>query len=425
MNNLPPHPNPLTEPPFVGRQALYAQLQRYVLDDRARKAVLITAATSVGKSALLWHFDRMFDDTIIGVYFALDVADYDEITWIQRLIKRTQAALAAQNFNLDRLQVAPPRSEEDGASISWRDWLRNHYLSDALRIIRPQRRLVWLLDDADYLYKGLPADHIEYLGQLLQQHPQLRIVMTIHQQHTDHLTAFEPLVDAAQVQALAYLYPSETADLMRTFAPGASDDLVEVAHRLTGGHPALAQQFGQALYDRWRDAVQMPSAALLEYARNLSYAGSDTMLREIWHQLDGSEQRVLVALAQLHYEDTLQAMSADTIEHWLINTDYPTDLTTIHAALRSLTYRDLVVMRPEKINMRIGLFQSWLLEHARLDVTHQPLAPANDLRLAARLMLGIIVVAICVLVVFFALFSSTVNPLQTPEIPATVTLSGS
>lgn len=418
-----PEPEAL-EPPFVGRHALYARLQQHILDPAQRRAAVVLGGRGMGKSALLWHLDRTYDDSIIGVYFALDLTNDDEDAWLTRLMRRTGTALTQKDFNTTRLVEQPP-DPLDGSTqpISSRDWLRNHYLADALRLMRPHRHLVWLFDDADYLLDHLPEDHIHYLHDLLMQHPQLHIIMTLSVDNEQRLPHFAPLVESTRTERLPMLLPEDSTSLVRQYAPGADDALAAAAHRLTGGHPLIAQTFGEYLQEQWQADMPIPPQEAHRQARNATYRDVVSFFEETWQLLNRNERLVLTALSNLLYEDPQRTIGATTMEQWLVETDYPTDLTTIHAALRSLAYRDLIIADQDHIRLAIGLWQSWLLEHARLESAITA-SPERNMRLANTLMLIVILVAIGVVLVFLVL-NNSLAPSTTSEVLPTVTLNSS
>lgn len=410
------------EPPFVGRRDLYARLQQHIFDPPERRAAFVLGGRGMGKSALLWHLDRVYDESVIGVYFALDLTEQDEGVWLTRLMERTNATLTQKRFNITRLVAQPPTPTDGSDPLNLREWLRNHYLEDALRLIRPHRHLVWLFDDAEYLLDHLPQDHLVYLQRLLQQHPRLTIIMTLQNKLEHRLEEFAPLANSVRVERLTPLTEPENTDLVRQFAPGADDALVAAAYRLTGGHPLIAQTFGDYLQEQWQSGTPVPAQEAHREARNATYTTMTPFFSETWQTLNRNERLVLTAISSLLYENTSQIIDAQRIERWLIETDYPTDLTSIHAALRSLAYHDLVVTEQDHIRLTIGLWQSWLIDNARLEEVSQLSTPS--LRLANTLMIIVVVLAVVVVLIFLVL-NNSIGPLTLPDTLPTVTLSGS
>jgi len=127
---------------------------------------------------------------------------------------------------------------------------------------------------------------------------------------------------------------------------------------------------------------------------------------------------VLTAASQLLYTDPLRAIQSAEIEVWLVETDYPLDTTAINAAVRSLEYRDHITLAPDGLTINSGLWQMWLLEHARLPGhTTRPGLPSNR-----RILLALVAVALLALLIVALAASAPDAPPELPAVP-TVTLA--
>jgi hypothetical protein len=370
MNEMTPPPEPELQP-FAGREALYARLYQYALDPPEPRAMVITGHTGTGKTALLKQFDHVFDDTILSLYVPLAslrvTADDDWLTW---LIDETNTLLTRHDFSLYRLPDLDDDPDDDTASdtdLSLRAWVRDVYLPEVFRVIRSQRRLVWLLDDADVLLAlddEIQTSLLDYLHELLQTHEQLTLVMALPLEQEDHLPRLVPLVNPAETERLYPLSVTDTGVLMRQFAPGLSDEAVARIHQETGGQPLLLQRYGQALASVWQSKT---ASEALQTATTAVYDTSREDFRARWLQLERDERLVLTAIASLLYDRPDRAVTAKRIEKWLIETDFPLDVVAINAALRGLDYREIVRNSPQDVRLRSGFLQKWLIEHARLD----------------------------------------------------------
>ena len=128
---------------------------------------------------------------------------------------------------------------------------------------------------------------------------------------------------------------------------------------------------------------------------------------------------MLTAIASLIYDDPIKTVTAERIEAWLVETDYPLDIVAIHAALRGLDYQDIVSnYRNEGFKLIAGMMQTWLLEHARL--TDGTGLSGFNVKLSWRMITLVIVVITLLVALLFVLPSPTLDTSGT--IP-TVTLA--
>jgi hypothetical protein len=398
-------PNAQTEP-FAGRQNLLVRLYHQFIDPSHRYAIVFTGHEGMGKTRLLQAVSR-FDDPILCAYFPLtDLADED--AWLRSLIASINQILEERQFSISRVPEMQGMDEQP-----LRDWLRDTYLPEIFNIIRTHRRLVWLFDDAEFLLTA-PKGHIHYLHSLLQEFRQLSIVLAISTEAENALNQMHPLVNLALAERIHRLNLEETGDLMRQYAAGADDEMLNTILEATGGHPRLLSRFGKALAQDW---ATMTNTQALSQAKTQVYQQSREEFRQHWLKFSQHERLVLTALASLVYENPLQAPSAQTIETWLVETDYPMDIVAINAALRSLDYHDMIYHHPKGgIALVTGFMQQWLLENARLDEDNEN----GRGRLSKRLLLA---VALVILVLIALLFLIPLPLLRPEMLLPTATLS--
>src|SRR5688572_14398601 len=138
--------------PFAGRQKAFEFLYQRLTDPAGTESSLIMGRQEGGKTALLQHFNRFFDETFVGVYIPLlEKRLNSETDWLQLLAHEATRALSERNYTLSRLP------EWDNTATDKRDWFSTTYLPEILNIIRRQRRLVFLLDDANVLLDAIAA----------------------------------------------------------------------------------------------------------------------------------------------------------------------------------------------------------------------------------------------------------------------------
>lgn len=401
--------------PFAGREAIYARLQQHILDPPTRHALLFTGHDAFGKSALLKHFNSVFGDLLLGVFFPLhDLELTDEALWLRHIVDATNTLLDDHQYSLSRLPTI--HQESAAANLSLRTWLHDVYLPDVMAVIRPHRRLVWLFDDAHLLLNNLPADHITYLHNLLSTHRQLSIILTLNTRYENRIPDLAPLADVANAERIPRLDEAACAGLMRQFAPATTDRMARLVYEQTGGHPLLLQRYGEALARIWATSSAIEA---IEKATPVVYKQSRVTFRQQWEQLNRDEQIVLKAICDLFdVRTSTEAVTVPLIENWLIETDYPMDVIAINAALRGLDYQDMVMKHPQGIVVTSRLLQQWLQNHAQID--EAPESTGEKLQLRWWIIAGIIFAIVVLMLLLTLLFNLPVD--TNPLIP-TVTLS--
>jgi len=352
----------LTEfkPPFGGRQTLFAWLRQSLLESTDQQAFVIIGREGMGKSAFLKQFEHFDDRTLVGAYLALSSDILGDSDVLSRALTRiTIHALDSNGFGLSRL----PETPEDNLAT----WMDESLLPEVFRILRTNRRLVWLFDDAEQLLESDEMQaHIERLHTLLQNHEQLRIVLSMNTAYEDQVDGFGEFVNTTQIQRLRRLTEAESEDLIRRFTDQKIDEsIVKAVCRLTGGFPQLLQSYGAAI----RKKNTPLTTESLQTISQLVYEIHQDDFRQQWLELEQDERLVLTAVSSLLYRNPNQAIKPDDIETWLVETDYPLVLRNIHAALRSLEYRELILSSADGIQFTNGLMQQWLVQNARLDNT--------------------------------------------------------
>lgn len=395
--------------PFAGRKTALAWLHQHLTETNRQSGLLFTGRQHIGKTSLLLNFNASFDEMFVGVYVALGETTLEsESDWLLLLAQNATAEIMERGFTLTRLAgLEPP---EDDA----RAWFADVFLPEFLAIIRPQRRLVFLIDDAHELLRAeeagqLAHDPFLYLRSLLDKHRQLAFVLTLGAEYDADVSAFAPLVERKHSYRLTNLSAEDAYELLQ--APVI--DLYQVpeasaaaAHRATGGVPVLLQMFGSALYWRWEDEPEI-NVMTTDDVRAVTAAvarQADDEFERIWGRLAANERLVLSAIGQLAYRDPLRAADIGAIEAWLVETDYPLDRVAVAAAVRSLEYEELVTTTPNGIVIGSGLLQMWLLENAALAMpaaaeSERPPGPDRIRRLQLLIIaLATIVIAILLLV---------------------------
>ncbi|MBN8618841.1 MAG: hypothetical protein J0L63_08035 [Anaerolineae bacterium] len=406
--------------PFAGRQKAYEHLYQRLTDPQGVGSTIVLGRRDIGKTALLRHFNQYFDDTFIGVYLPLKSLNIrSEADWLNTIALEAMQSLGERDLSLHRL----PRP--DTPADDMRAWLSGEYLPDLFNLIRG-RRLVWLLDDAGTLVQWvqqskLPPDHFAYLKSLAGQFPALGLVLAIDSRYETQIPTMSPLVGLTDVFRLTNLAAEDVTWLMQKPVEGyykLSDDALEAVYQATSGSPRLVQRFGFQLYQRW-ESKPVQNFLTVEDVKAVSLAvqrQSESDFQHLWDSLGSNEQVALTAITRLLYADPLTPVTAEAVERWLTESDYPRDKTAIHAALRGLEYDELIDNTKSGIRVSAGVMTPWLMEHAQ--VRPRGLALAGQRRwigLAAA-------VALLALVLILASIASQQGGAPNTTVEPTVTL---
>ncbi len=415
-------PDGFTLTAYIASSAALARLHQHIAD-AVPGALMYLGRGGVGKTALVLNAGGLFGETVLCVPLLLKEAALNhEADLLRLLYNATAGTLEQQGFTLSRLTPIP----DDNDTL--RDWLLEVGFPQLFGILRTFRHLVLLLDDIDLLIsaiqrESLPADMLAYLGRVANQ-PQMTMVLTAQPESETHLPLLLPLVEHTAVYRLENLTLEETALLLRVPAEQAytvRDDAAAAIYAATGGVPRLVQIFGYFLYARWLRGASSAAISAAEIKALLPRAQeqAELLFRDLWQSRNSSERLVLTAAAGLIYEDPLRPLKPEQITVWLLQTDYPLDTTAVNAALRSLEYDQLIRTTGGKVTFYGGMWQTWLLENARLrDAAGRPSG-----RRRARAVLLAAVLFVLVVALVLAITLSSAPPTSIAPQP-TVTLVG-
>ncbi len=408
--------------PFAGRQAELARLDQYLKDPAPNHAMVFLGRRWTGKTALLLHFDSVFDDLYLAIYLPLKtLAPASENDLLEAIMAGTAQALAQRDITITRL----PAPEADLPIL--RGWFAETWLPGVFQIIRAHRRLVLLVDDAQLWLdaergEDWPGDTFDFFHDLLKDHPQFRLVLTFLAEREEDLPGLKPLVNPARVLRLSHLPADATQKILRH--PGlytVQDDSAEAVQRATGGHPQLVQRFAAHIY-QYQYAHPDASVITPELVRALLpgvYTASVEELTSFWAESTDTEQLVLLAISRLRYDDPLQPITADLISTWLIDSDFPLDRTAVNAALRRLEYRELIAHRGAGVELTCHLMQTWLLENGP-----RTTAEGTAFRLPRRVIFAALAVVVLAVLLLINLSNTPQPAVTTTAAPVpTVTLA--
>ncbi len=390
--------------PFAGRQKAFEHLYQRLTDPTSAGVSIILGRRDIGKTALLRHFNAYFDETFIPVYLPLKNQDVrSESDWLNILALRTMQVLSNKDFSLNKL---PKQKAED---VDMRRWMTIEYLPEAFELIRG-RRLVWLLDDTGSLIQWtkagkLPVDHFAYLDGLVKQYQNLGIIMAMDSRYEMLIPSMSPLVNVTDVYRLANLTEDENRTLMQQPVKNefrVNDEAATAVFNATGGQPRLAQRFGAALYD-YHQVTDTPRTILTaEDVKNVTDAvqeQSETDFQKMWDETAQNERLILTGITRLMYDDPLTPVTISALSNWLVESDFPLDLTAINAAIRGLEYDELIENGKGGIHLRSSLLQTWLFQHAELQSDTKPVTAIRRRGLIAAAILLLMVIVVLAFVV--------------------------
>jgi hypothetical protein len=407
--------------PFAGRQSELARIDQYLKDPVPGGALAFMGWHWLGKTALLRRFDSIFDESFVGVYLPLKQLPLPtEEDLLHAIMDSTARALALRDLTLTRI----PEPEPDMPLL--RVWFAETWLPAVLSILRQHRKLVLLFDDAQAWLdaesgEGWLGGSFNFFADLLRQEPQVRIILTFVAEREEDLPRLSPLVNPTGAQRLGLLPLEATRWLLRY--PGlyaVVDDSVTAVHRATGGHPQLLQRFAHHIY-QYYETHPGTTAIMPDIIRVLQrnvYHASVEELTSLRASLTDVELLLLLTFSNLRYEDPLKAINAEAIANWMIDSDYVLDRTAIHAALRSLEYRELMTHRSGSLELTIGMLQTWLLES-----TSRAGVAINTPRLGRPVLIAVVVIALLALILVITLSNTPQSgSVPTSEPHPTVTL---
>ncbi len=238
-----------------------------------------------------------------------------------------------------------------------------------------------------------------------------------------------PLVSVTDVYRLTNFTEEETRALMQQPIQKqyrVTDDAAAAVFAATSGQPRLAQRFGAALYD-YQQVTDIPRTILtIEDVKMVTATvqqQSESDFRQIWNETGRNERLVLTAMTRLMYADPLTPVTTNAISEWLIESDFPLDLTTINAAVRALEYDELIlnehqVGHPSEIQPDAGLVTATRRTANRHHKIRRSTPPHRRGLIAAVVVLALVILALA----YVVSQQRTPEPTSSATLQPTVTL---
>ncbi|WP_414581023.1 SUMF1/EgtB/PvdO family nonheme iron enzyme [Scytonema sp. PCC 10023] len=226
---------PRDDPNFVGRRQEIHQVIKVLVSEK--RCIALHGMGGIGKTALAYAIGRWLherDRYKNGVWF-ISLRDTDSVG---TLITKVKQSLELRSFALEKE-------------------LRNH-------------RVFLILDDLDRLIEKESNELIEFLNSLLEQCPNLRLLLTSR----DSLV--RDIIDYCHQEEVCSMGASETREIFRKYAPSqaqwGNDDLAEVFHLLVkflDGYPLAIKLAASYMREKqfplkmlWRKLVTQPLKVL-------------------------------------------------------------------------------------------------------------------------------------------------------------------
>lgn len=316
---------------FVGRRQ---EIEKIVFRLLRGQAVGVFGLRKVGKSSLLQAVAEQIDPDgaaliALGSRAQLNAGASPEalVVWldVQSLVTRTQDAIAQHLWeelqkrigflNLPEkqsaLEDAEPKSpsvqvitKDEAPSKNPLDNLRRLLLSTVARPDVPP--ICFMIDEYDLLFEGYGGEpgvaEIEKTFALLRSLGQStgrvsvaligRDPVFVEQSHLNGFT--NPLLGWVESMRLGPLVDDDARELLSRLGRRAGLDVepatVELALRLTGGHPLLLREFGSALHEAWRESrAALPGKPVSLQARAIEIF----MQRDVVHTICGEIEVLL------------------------------------------------------------------------------------------------------------------------------------
>ncbi len=350
---------------FVGREGALAWIRQHLADPIQTPVPAFIGRDGIGKTALLKQFAGVHQTaSFVGVYINCRAHDINhEMDWLIVLYQalRNHVQQIGIVIDVERFSALTDDAEE------FKAWFKDDYLPKVLRRMDAMGRILFLIDNVEILAETmmrdtLAEDYFAYLNDL--RSAQVGVVFTLHIDYENRLELFYTLVqDSEQFIRLNSLTLEQTQLLLEKSYSMIDAEAVDAIYKASGGEPRFIKAFGA--YLPADGAVDLGQAKAV--TRNI-YENHRAVFRKLWGELSDEERLVLVAVGHQVYDDPLNTtITAETIERWLSETDYPLGLTTIHAAIRGLEYRELLAGDARhQLALKLGLMLAWILEQRPL-----------------------------------------------------------
>ncbi len=425
-DTIPYHPlSPPDDPTlFFGREDVIAFLRQHLVGANNTEVLVILGRAGIGKTSVLQHIPYIVDERYQPVYMEADTLDnlYVYLTGLASRIVQRMELIGASTYRVPEL---PPA---DTPSQDLLKWFALDFMDVVLAAISRSRFLLLLLDDFHRIFDAvhsqlLPANFIDYLGELLKQHDRLSIVAGLHIDYEDQAMRYAATANMLNHFRLHHLDEQaarqvivEPVSLKYTF----TEEAIERILKLCGGYPFLLHSVCRLLYRHYKNNPQISQMGVnvvdLVYTAALEETGE--ILRDYWQRCTPTQQMILTALLEFYQENPQEAVSFDRLKAHSPQING----TQLAATLRSLEY-DLLVNTTAAGDYQFAtqLEADWLAANTSLK-DKQEEKSRRKARLIGLLAVAAVVVMILVLLLSGVFESSEKAATPDSDAPPTSTL---
>jgi len=333
---------------FYGHQEAVAFLRRHMVGAVNKDILILFGRLGMGKTSLLHQTAFVVDERYQTVYVDTSAADLSStaafLIYLSGVIRTRMEAIGASTY---RLPEVPPPSIQDS---DLRTWFADDFLDVAVTAIRRDRFLVLMLDDMQLLFQAidaekLPADFIDYLGNLLGQHERLDIVAAVDVAYEARAMHHPTTANIHTHFRLHPLDPSAARQLIIEPVAaeyGYEEETIQAILKLCGGFPFLLHSVCRLVY-RAREnnpAIKVIPPEFLDYIYTAALEETGEVMHSLWERTSPNQRAALHALLDLRQQHPEQAAFALGGIHALVRRQM--NQTQLVAALRTLEYDALI-----------------------------------------------------------------------------------
>lgn len=348
---------------FFGRTEVFAFFRQHLVGTAHDHALVLIGRRGLGKSTVLTQLQ--LDEQYVLAMVSLGAADLtSEAALLAELAEDIRQALDQWGLSTYRLPTWP---EDEPDTDNRREWFKTEYLEVVLAALRA-RHLLIMLDDAHLLLEAiergvLPADLIDYLGNLLAAHERLNLVWALDAAYEGRILNIDLLNDPALHIRLAELPCADAERLVREPVGETlhyEDGVVERILAWAGGHPFLLHSICRLLFRRSeeRNHAGPVTDNDLNAIHDAVLEQADEIFSPLWARTTPNERITLQTIIELGTPGG--DVEFEALYHRLAGAGYTLNRTQLAAALRSLDYEGLVHAQEDRYTLPAALIRTWV-----------------------------------------------------------------
>ena len=354
---------------FVGRADVLRSVLR-VLNGAGENALVLFGQRRIGKTSVLRELERLLpnEGVFTPVYFDLqDKAALPLDTVLAQLAQRVVTQL-----DLDI---------EVGNGNGFQDTFQSHFIPDVLGSMPEKASLVILFDEFDVLdapdKSQAGAAFFPYLRDLLSLDPRLQFIFVIGRRPEDLSSLTLSVFKGIKSERISLLTQKDTAELVKLAhengSLGIPDQIADHVYTLTGGHPYLAQQLCQEMWEEAHvdDPDEPPTIHIgdVEAAIEPALRRATNAMEWLWDGLSPAQRIVAAALASVGE----RAITQEALEKLLQESGVRILVGELQDAPRLLQEWDLIQPDEDGYRFRTELLRRWIAERKPLNRVQEEL----------------------------------------------------